>query len=85
MARDIARMPSMRIKLGQGAVNQSLDAQAQWTAIKQLLFPRQMSVLARPMQVVTPTTWPADAVAAQSRPSSSAFFVANSSSERMPR
>ena len=27
----------------------------------------------------------ADAVAAQSRPSSSAFFVANSSSERIPR
>jgi enoyl-CoA hydratase len=35
MARDVARMPSMGLKLAKQAVNQSLDAQGQWTAIQQ--------------------------------------------------
>lgn len=34
MARRIARMPSIGLKLAKQAVNQSLDAQGQWTAIQ---------------------------------------------------
>jgi enoyl-CoA hydratase len=35
MARDVARMPSLGLKLAKQSVNQSLDAQGQWTAIQQ--------------------------------------------------
>ena len=35
MARDVARMPSLGLKLAKQAVNQSLDAQGQWTAVQQ--------------------------------------------------
>jgi enoyl-CoA hydratase len=34
MARRIARMPSMGLKLAKQSVNQSLDAQGQWTALQ---------------------------------------------------
>jgi len=35
MARDVARMPSLGLKLAKQSVNQSLDAQGQWTVVQQ--------------------------------------------------